>query len=191
MRAAVDGALSVGVGHTLDADLNALAAGGGPVPKCAVLINSSLVENWPKAILTAYQGTRSVEPVREAVFGTRIRLAIFPVLIDRVELAEPPRGLCFGIGDLGTIDLRAIEGDGIGHPMGEFPPARASSDTFGRFARFLRDGERDVLNVGGTGDALVPALSRAHGLAESQWISSAQFALQMINAPQAQTFSRP
>ncbi|MFD4133549.1 hypothetical protein [Streptomyces goshikiensis] len=181
VRAAVDGALSVGVGHALDADLNALATGGGPIPKCAVLINSSLVPNWPKTIVTAYRGTNTVEPVREAVFGTEIRLALFPEIIDRFELAEPPRGLCFGIGDVGTIELREITGDRIGHPKGEFPQPAG-------FARFLRPGGQDVLNVDGTGDALLPALSHAHGVAR---ISSAQFALQLINAPQAQTFSRP
>ncbi|MGX1761634.1 hypothetical protein ACWIG5_32785 [Streptomyces lydicus] len=189
VRAAVDGALSVGVGHTLDADLNKLATGGGPVPKCAVLINSSLVPNWPNTIVTAYQGSDAVEPVRDAVFGTEIRLLLYPAVIDRFELAEPPRGLCFGIGDLGTIELRQITGDRIGHPMGEFPPPPPADDS--RFQRFLRLGGKDVLNVDGPGDALVPALSTAHGLTGSLRISSAQFALQMIDAPQAQTFSRP
>ncbi|MFI6448745.1 hypothetical protein [Kitasatospora sp. NPDC050543] len=184
VRAAVDGALSVGVGHALDADLNALATGGGPVPKCAVLINSSLVPNWPNTIVAAYQGTDIVEPVRDAVFGLETRLLLYPEVIDRFELAEPPRGLCFGIGDVGTIELREISGDRIGHPKGEFPQPAG-------FARFLRPGGRDVLNVDGTGDALLPALSGAHGLTGGQRISSAQFALQMINAPQAQTFSRP
>ncbi|MDH6110666.1 hypothetical protein P3T36_003035 [Kitasatospora sp. MAP12-15] len=184
VRAAVDGALSVGVGHALDADLNALATGGGPVPKCAVLVNSSLVPNWPNTIVTAYKGTNVVEPVRDAVFGTQIRLLLYPEVIERFELAEPPRGLCFGIGDVGTIELREITGDRIGYPKGEFPQPAG-------FARFLRPGGRDVLNVDGTGDALVPALSSAHGLTGGQRISSAQFALQMIDAPQAQTFSRP
>ncbi|MFD5887216.1 hypothetical protein ACFWHQ_14735 [Streptomyces sp. NPDC060334] len=181
VRAAVDGALSVGVGHALDADLNALATGGGPIPKCAVLINSSLVPNWPGSIATAYRGTDLLEPARDAVFGLETRLLLYPEVIDRFELAEPPRGLCFGIGDLGTIELREITGDRIGHPMGEFPQPAG-------FARFLRPGGKDVLNVDGTGDALLPALSRTHDVAR---ISSAQFALQMINAPQAQTFSRP
>ncbi|GAA2156897.1 hypothetical protein GCM10009760_58390 [Kitasatospora kazusensis] len=184
VRAAVDGALSVGVGHTLDADLNKLATGGGPVPKCAVLINSSLVPNWPNTIVTAYRGSDMVDPVRDAVFGTETRLLLYPEVIDRFELAEPPRGLCFGIGDVGTIELREISGGRIGHPMGEFPQPAG-------FARFLRPGGRDVLNVHGAGDALVPALSQAHGLTGAQQISSAQFALQMINAPQAKTFSRP
>ncbi|MFF5710636.1 hypothetical protein [Streptomyces sp. NPDC012756] len=188
VRSAVDGALSVGVGHALDADLNALATGGGPVPKCAVLINSSLVPNWPNTIVTAHAGPDVVTPVRDAVYGTEMRLLLYPAVIDRFELAEPPRGLCFGIGDVGTIELREITGDRIGHSKGEFPPAEARSDIFGRFARFLRPGGHDVLNVDGTGDALLPALSQAHGVSR---LSSAQFALQMINAPQAQTFSRP
>ncbi|MFI9274880.1 hypothetical protein ACIGXM_29830 [Kitasatospora sp. NPDC052896] len=182
VRAAVDGALSVGVGHALDADLNQLATTGGPVPACAVLIRSALVPNWPKAIITAYAGTDVVEPLRSDVYGTDVRLLLYPEvngrLIDRLELAEPPRGICFGIGDVGTIELREISGERIGYPKGEFPQPAG-------FGRFLRPGDADVLNVHGTGDALVPALDRAHGAQ----LSSAQFALQMINAPQAQTFS--
>ncbi|MFI1738074.1 hypothetical protein [Streptomyces sioyaensis] len=181
IRAAVDGALSIGVGHALDADLNALATTGGPVPACAVLLHSELVPNWPRTIITAYAGGTPVEPLRSAVYGTDIQLLLYPRLIDRFELAEPPRGICFGIGDVGTIELREISGDRIGYPKGEFPKPAG-------FRRFLRTGGRDVLNVHGSGDALVPALSVAHGVPR---ISSAQFALQLINAPQVQTFSRP
>ncbi|MFI9319265.1 hypothetical protein ACIGXI_05630 [Kitasatospora aureofaciens] len=179
VRAAVDGALSIGVGHALDADLNQLATTGGPVPACAVLIRSALVPNWPQIIVTAYAGTSVVEPLRSAVYGTDVRLLLYSQVIDRFELCEPPRGLCFGIGDVGTIELREISGDRIGHPKGEFPQPAG-------FGRFLRPGGADVLNVYGQGDALVPALARAHGVQE---LASAQFALQMINAPQAQTFS--
>ncbi|MEU1376887.1 hypothetical protein ABZ442_24970 [Streptomyces triculaminicus] len=179
VRAAVDGALSVGVGHALDADLNQLATTGGPVPACAVLLRSDLVPNWPTVIITAYAGQTVVEPLRSAVYGTDIRLLLYPQVIDRFELCEPPRGICFGIGDVGTIELREISGGRIGYPKGEFPQPAG-------FDRFLRPGDADVLNVHGDGDALVPALARAHGVTE---ISSAQFALQMINAPQAQTFS--
>ncbi len=188
VKAAVDGALSVGVGHALDADLNALATGGGPTPKCAVLINSSLVPNWPHIIITAYVGNRAVEPVRDAVFGLGTRLLLYPEVIDRFELAEPPRGLCFGLSDIGTIERREITGDRIGYPMGEFPPPPPADDS--RFKRFLRPDGKDVLNVDGPGDALVPALSTAHGLTGGRRISSAQFALQMIDAPQVQNFSR-
>ncbi|MFE6741599.1 hypothetical protein [Streptomyces tubercidicus] len=181
IRAAVDGALSIGVGHALDADLNALATRGGPVPACAVLLHSQLVPNWPRTIITAYANGTAVEPLRSAVYGTEIQLLLYPRLIDRFELAEPPRGICFGIGDVGTVELREISGDRIGYPKGEFPRPAG-------FGRFLRPGRHDVLNVDGSGDALVPALSQAHGVPR---ISSAQFALQLINAPQVKTFSRP
>lgn len=177
----MDGALSIGVGHALDADLNALATRGGPVPACAVLLHSQLVPNWPRTIITAYANGTAVEPLRSALYGTEIQLLFYPRLIDRFELAEPPRGICFGIGDVGTIELREISGDRIGYPKGEFPRPAG-------FGRFLRPGKHDVLNVDGSGDALVPALSQAHGVPR---ISSAQFALQLINAPQVQTFSRP
>ncbi|WP_197084690.1 hypothetical protein [Saccharothrix sp. ST-888] len=195
VRAAVDGALSIGVGHALDADLNQLATTGGPVPACAVLIRSDLVPNWPQAIVTAYADTTVIEPLRSTVYGTDIRLLLYPQVIDRFELAEPPRGICFGIGEVGTLQLRRISGDRIGYPVegaaGEFPPEN-SFDRFDRFRRFLRPNDPDnptdpdVLNVYGPGDPLVPALSQAHDV---QQLSSAQFALQMINAPQAQTFS--
>ncbi|MEU9472201.1 hypothetical protein AB0D78_37495 [Streptomyces avermitilis] len=198
VRAAVDGALSVGVGHALDADLNILATSGGPVPACAVLVNSSLVPNWPKTIITAWAGRRVVEPVRDVIFGTDIRMLLYPEVIDRFELAEPPRGLCFGLSDIGTIELRKITADedgGIGFPLGEFPDLDPSPSATpdGRFARFLRPGDHDVLNVDGPGDSLITALSAAHNppLQGSQRITSAQFALQMIDAPQAQTFTRP
>ncbi|WP_405843148.1 hypothetical protein OG528_31940 [Streptomyces platensis] len=183
IRAAVDGALSIGVGHALDADLNNLATSGGPLPACAVLLHSELVPNWPKTVITAYAGAGAVEPLRTAVYGTSIQLLLYPRLIDRFELAEPPRGICFGIGDVGTIELREISGDRIGYPKHEEFPDPAG------FQRFLRPGGRDVLNVDdGSDSALVRALSEAHG---GQRISSAQFALQMINAPQVQSFSRP
>jgi hypothetical protein len=181
VRAAVDGALSVGVGHALDADLNALATEGGPVPACGVLVRSELIPNWPHTLFNGYVGDTAVAPLRSAVYGIDTRLLLFPRVIDRLELAEPPRGICFGIGDEGTIELREISGDRIGHPRGDFPRS-------GGFSRFLRPGGSDVLNVHGTGDALVPALSSELDVTE---ISSAQFALQMINAPQVQTFSRP
>lgn len=184
VRAAVDGALSVGVGHALDADLNELAAETATPPPCAVLLRSDLVPNWPKIIMAASCDGESVEPVRRAVYGDDVLLMLYPQVIDTFTLAEPPQGLHFGFSDIGTIELRQITGTDIGAPMGEFPADPADD----RFARFLRPGGRDVLNVAGPGNALLPALGSAHDDAE---LSSAQFALQMIKAPQLQEFVRP
>ncbi len=122
VRAAVDGALSVGVGHAQDADLNELAAGIDDPPKSGALIRSDLIPGWPDTIITAFQGEDTVEPVRQALFGSDVLMLLYPKVIDAFTLAEPPQGLYFGIGDVGTIELRKLTGD-IGYPAGEFPDA--------------------------------------------------------------------
>ncbi len=185
-RAAVDGALSVGVGHALDADLNTLAADvQDDTAACGVLIRSDLIPNWPKTITTAFRGNTAVEPVRKTVYGTDVMLLLYPRIIDTFTLAEPPQGLMFGIGDVGTIEtsgiergtieLRKLTAPDIGSPMGDFPTPPG-------FGRFLRPAG-DVLDIAGK---LAPELARAHGRTS---LSPAQFALQMIKAPQLQTFS--
>ncbi|MEW1658673.1 hypothetical protein [Streptomyces sp. NPDC093707] len=78
VRAAVDGALSVGVGHALDADLNALAAEVAAPPPCALLMRSDLVPHWPKIIMTAFLGERVVEPVRRMVYGHDVLMLLYP-----------------------------------------------------------------------------------------------------------------
>ncbi|MEW1658674.1 hypothetical protein [Streptomyces sp. NPDC093707] len=66
-------------------------------------------------------------------------------MIDTFTLAEPPQGLHFGFSDIGTVELRQISGPEVGAPLGEFP----EEPTDDRFARFLRPGGHDVLNVAG------------------------------------------
>ncbi|MFJ7280709.1 hypothetical protein [Kitasatospora sp. NPDC098663] len=177
IRAAVDGALSVGVGHTLDADLNTLAATVPASPACAVLIRSELIPHWPRTIISAFNGDDVVEPVHRLRYGSDVLLLLYPRGIDTFALAEPPQGLHFGISDNGTIEMRHLSGD-IGYPKGDFPTPPG-------FACFLRPGGRDVLNIAGK---LAPELATAHQLPS---LTPAQFALQMIKAPQLQTFARP
>ncbi|MFG2116710.1 hypothetical protein ACGFRB_29425 [Streptomyces sp. NPDC048718] len=186
IRAAVDGALSVGVGHALDADLNALASGIQDPPASGVLVRSELIPHWPRTLYTGFRGEDTVDPVRRAQFGSDVLLLLYPQVIDTFAIAEPPQGLHFGIGDVGTVELRRLSGD-IGYPMGEFP------DDDGGFGRFLRSetngsagsDSTDVLDIAGK---LLPELAAAHQLPA---LSPAQFALQMIKAPQLQTFARP
>ncbi|QDO46966.1 hypothetical protein FNV62_55050 [Streptomyces sp. RLB3-17] len=184
VQATTDGALSVGVGHTLDADLNELARGVRPAPACGVLLHSDLVEGWPDTIYTAFRDNRPVTPARTAQVGSHVMMMLYPKVIDTFTAAEPPQGIHFGFGDLGTIELRKITRPDIGASMRDFPDAPGDD----RFSRFLRPGDHDVLNIAGTGDPLLPALAQAHDVAA---LSSAQFALQMVKAPQLQTFARP
>ncbi|MGM1058405.1 hypothetical protein [Saccharothrix sp. Mg75] len=176
ISAAVHGALSVGVGHALDADLNNLAARVRDAPACGVLLRSRLVPNWPKTVIAGFRGDTELEPVRRAVYGTDVLLLLYPRVIDTFALAEPPQGLHFGIGLGGTIELRKLTPPDIGTPMDDFPDPPG-------FGRFLRPAG-DVLDIA---DKLAPALAAAHG---RDGLSPAQFALQMIKAPQSQTFDR-
>ncbi|MET9216996.1 MULTISPECIES: hypothetical protein [unclassified Nocardia] len=174
-RAAVDGALSVGVAHALDEDLNELAAAVADPPACGVLIRSMLVPHWPRTLYTAFRGEEVLEPLRRATFGSNVLMLLYPDTLDTFTIAEPPQGIHFGIGDLGTIDLRALSGV-VGEYLEEFPDPPG-------FGAFLRP-SHDVLDVEGT---LMPALAAAH---ELPTLSPAQFALQMFKAPQLQTFAR-
>ncbi|MEV0032675.1 hypothetical protein [Nocardia sp. NPDC050793] len=177
LRAAVDGALSVGVGHALDADLNTLALEVSATPACGVLIRSALVPNWPRTIYSAFRGEQQIAPSRQANFGNGVLLLLYPEVIDTFTIAEPPQGLYFGVGDVGTIQMRWLTGN-IGSPIddGEFPEPAG-------FGRFLRP-SGDVLDIE---NKLLPELAAAHGMST---LSPAQFALQMIRAPQIQTFDR-
>ncbi|WP_019927402.1 hypothetical protein [Nocardia sp. BMG111209] len=175
VRAAVDGALSVGVGHALDSDLNELAAALPDLPACGVLIRSILVPQWPRTLYSAFHGEEQMQPLRTATFGSNVLMLLYPGTLDTFTIAEPPQGLHFGVGDLGTIDLRALDGV-VGEYLREFPDPPG-------FGRFLRS-SHDVLDVAGT---LLPALAAEHRISA---LSPAQFALQMLKAPQLQTFDR-
>ncbi|MEU7501204.1 hypothetical protein AB0B52_29795 [Streptomyces griseofuscus] len=179
IHAAVDGALSVGVGHTLDADLNDLAREMRDVPQpvSGVLIRSEIVSHWPQTVITAFAGDHVVKPMRQQILGDDLMILLYTEVIDRFTLAEPPQGLHFGLnGD--STELRSIVPP-VGQAIGDFPPDG------GGYGQFLRPGGHDVLDIEGR---LAPALAECHGVGE---LSSAQFALQLVKAPLLQEFTRP
>ncbi|MFE3523372.1 hypothetical protein ACFXOD_17505 [Streptomyces sp. NPDC059161] len=177
-QAAVDGALSVGEGHALDADLNDLARElrGGPQFACGVLIRSELLVNWPEATCTAFGQDSEIAPAQRRDLGDDLRLLLYPQVIDRFALGEPAQGLHFGLSFNGTTELRSIVPP-VGQALGDFP-----ADGSG-YRRFLRPGGHDVLDIE---HRLAPALAAALSVGE---LSSAQFALQVVKAPLAQEFT--
>ncbi|MFD9389893.1 hypothetical protein ACFWBB_03845 [Streptomyces sp. NPDC060000] len=176
IHAAIDGALSVGVGHALDADLNSLAREmrGTPQPASGVLIRSELVPHWPHIIITAFSQGHVIQPLRQQILGEDLLILLYDEVVDRLTLAEPPQGLHFGLNNDGT-ELRSIVPP-VGQGLEEFP-----SDGSG-YGQFLRPGGHDVLDIK---NRLAPALAAAHGVPE---LTSAQFALQMVKAPLLQDF---
>ncbi|MFW5418434.1 hypothetical protein J0910_17635 [Nocardiopsis sp. CNT-189] len=189
VRAAVDGALSVGVGHVLDAALNELAAEDAAVPASAVLVRSELVPNWPDTVYTGELGGEAVEPVRTAHVGEDIAVFLFDEVIDAFHIAEPPQGLHFGISSRGQLTLRNLDPDQgeVGEQVDLFPE---ETHAFGRFLRNPSDAEHgaDVLAVAEGDDPVAAAVAAELG---RDALTPAEFALQMINAPELQRFLRP
>ncbi|MEU4746983.1 hypothetical protein AB0G02_41900, partial [Actinosynnema sp. NPDC023658] len=175
--AAVDGALSVGVGHALDADLNDLAREIRGVSQfvSGVMIRSELVPGWPQTIITAFSKGKEIQPLRKQILGEDLLILLYTDVLDRFTLAEPPQGLHFGLSDNNTTELRSIISP-VGKALGDFP-----RDGSG-YQQFLRSGRDDVLDIQ---KRLAPALAAAHSVSE---LSSAQFALQMVKAPLLQQF---
>ncbi|MEV2279111.1 hypothetical protein AB0I72_26360 [Nocardiopsis sp. NPDC049922] len=190
VRAAVDGALSVGVGHQLDATLNELAADGAAVPASAVLIRSELIPHWPDTLYTAHDGAGDVvEPLRRADVGEDIGVFLYPRPIEAFAIAEPPQGLHFGVSSRGQLTLRNLDPDqgDVGAELGPFPE---EAHAFARFLRHPSDAAlgADVVAVTEGDEPLAPAVAAALGLAA---LTPAQFALEMVNAPELQRFTRP
>lgn len=177
IQAAVDGALSVGVGHALDSDLNDLAREIRGIKQLAsgVLIRSELLANWPDAILTAFAQGHEIASVRQQSFGEDLRILLYTEVVDRFALGEPSQGLHFGLSFNNTTELRSIVAP-VGQALGDFP-----ADGSG-YGQFLRPGGHDVLDIE---NRLAPALAGA--LSEPE-LSSAQFALQLVKAPLLQQF---
>ncbi|WP_201260936.1 hypothetical protein [Embleya scabrispora] len=179
LHAVVDGALSVGIGHALDADLNDLARQMRAItqPRSGILMRSRLIPQWPGTLYTCYHGDTEIQPIHIETIDEDLVLRLFDVVVDGFAMGEPPQGLLFGIGDDGATPLRSIVPP-IGDPRGQFPDE-------GDYGQFLRDNDQDVLDIE---HKLGPALAEVHGVAR---LGSAQLALQLIKAPQLQKILRP
>ncbi|MFD9072943.1 hypothetical protein [Streptomyces lasiicapitis] len=182
IRAAVDGALSVGEGHALDADLNDLARDLRSMPQFSsgVVIRSELLTNWPDLQLTAFAQNRAIAPIQVRDLGEDLRMLLYEQVVDRFAIGEPPQGLHFGLSFNHTTELRSIVRP-VGAALGDFP--RDGSD----YGQFLRtDGHGDGYDVLDIEHRLAPALAAALRVGE---LSSAQFALQLVKAPLLQEFT--
>ncbi|WP_431887885.1 hypothetical protein [Nocardiopsis alba] len=190
IRAAVDGALSVGVGHVLDSALNELAAEGAVSAAAAVLVRSEVVPNWPDTLYTAHRGDEEVQEVRRAQVGEDILLFLYPTVVDAFAITEPPQGLCFGLDSLGQLTPRNLDPDRgeVGVELGDPFPLEAHD--FDRFLRNPSDAAfgADVIAVTEGDEPLVPALAE---VVEADGLTPAQFALQMVDTPESQRFLRP
>ncbi|MEU3232786.1 hypothetical protein [Nocardiopsis alba] len=190
IRAAVDGALSVGVGHVLDSALNELAAEGTVSAASAVLVRSEVVPNWPDTLYTAHREGEEVTEVRRARVGEDLLLFLYPEVVDAFAITEPPQGLHFGLDSLGQLTARNLDPERgeVGAELDD--PFPRETHAFDRFLRNPTDAAlgADVIAVTEGPEPLVPALAEAVGVDD---LTPARFALQMVDTPESQRFVRP
>jgi hypothetical protein len=113
-----------------------------------------------------------------------IMICIFPDIPDSVLIAEPQQGLCFGIEDNDVINLRLLANP-PGQPTGNLFPAT------GGFSAFYRSTSGNignyVLNINDGTNSVVQTLQLPAYL--NTTIGPAQFALEMVKAPEEISFT--
>ncbi|OON76199.1 hypothetical protein [Streptomyces tsukubensis] len=187
-----DGAVSVGIGTTLDASLTdelrktLLAHPGTPVT--GLLMRSRLVEACPDIVIEATTGPAE-KPVRLVALRREMAgdllMMLFAGVPDTISLQEPDHGIHFGAkGDWEELSwsLRALKGDGS-QPVGRPLTASVALDPA---TQLRRDGAGDVLHLCGGTPGLVAALSTElikQKQLDKGLLSPGQLGLQLTRSP--------
>jgi hypothetical protein len=169
-----------------------LTAAVAPAPVAGVLIRSQLVSGWPTMVVTPTAGGNPVKVLRDDTLAANVRMVLFNAVPDKLVLSEPYQGLRFGIEDNG-IALRGLAAAGaIGAQVqGIFLPKTGGAPAFLQAytvpAQAGSPSYAGVLNVSGLAADLTTALQGA-GAAPPKGFGAGEFATQMVEAPEAQTF---
>ncbi|MEH6374003.1 hypothetical protein V7793_06590 [Streptomyces sp. KLMMK] len=184
LDALLDGARSLdrhpGADATTDAELDDLLDGQGSVPAAGLLLRSALVPGWPtlRVEARAASGTTPVTVIRREPLGGDVLLMLFDRMPDRLTISEPHQGLHFGVDDQGNVALRSLAPGEVGRPLGRSVPV----------------GTDPALTVTTPAGARVLDIGRlAARLAEDvkprSPLSPAEFAVQLVRAPEQLTLS--
>ncbi|MDX6612705.1 MAG: hypothetical protein QOD75_1891 [Blastocatellia bacterium] len=152
------------------------------------LLRSAAVSGWPGLEVKAYADDTDQNPIpllRMDRVAPDIMVCIFSGVPARVSINEPSEGLHFGIEDDDDITLRGV---GYGNYQAGFPlnspPVQATYrlDSKGQKTR--------VVDVYQTQAHLQAALIHQGALAAQQTLGPADFAIQMVDAPEQQSFEQ-
>ncbi|MGW2364570.1 hypothetical protein ACWCZ5_03150 [Streptomyces sp. NPDC001667] len=184
LQALLDGARSLdrhpGADAATDAELDDLLDGQGPVPAAGLLLRSALVPGWPtlRVEARADSGTVPVEVVRSEALGADVLLMLFEKMPDRLTISEPHQGLHFGVDDEGNVALRSLASGEVGRLLGRSVPVGADP----ALTVTTPAGAR-VLDVGRLAARL------AEDVRPESPLSPAEFAVQLVRAPEQLTLS--
>jgi|JI10StandDraft_1071094.scaffolds.fasta_scaffold02843_3 hypothetical protein len=106
LHGTADRAIQAALAPWLAAQVAAARATAPPV--AAVLIRSQMITAWPGLVITASAAGAPVAVVRDDVLAPGVRLVLFAAVPDTVSLAQPYRGLRFGVEDGGQLAPRVV-----------------------------------------------------------------------------------
>jgi hypothetical protein len=168
---------------------NAANAGAGSarIKMGGMLIRSELVSSWPTLVVAATLSGRPVDLPRNDCPSKNVRLCLFDGIPDTVSLAEPYQGLLFGVEDNG-IAPRYVSGAAaqIGAQIQNAPavPPKGYSAFLTMYCRSASGG---VIQI----EKLASDLGDAAGVKVGSGFGAGDFAIQMVQAPEQQSFLPP
>lgn len=199
------GALSIGIKHSTDVLLHSMIRPAGPVrevhktlaehenivkgmsafiaPKSGILIRSALISGWPGLEVTAQKNGAPLEVLRKEKMSADVLMCLFSGIPDTVTLGMPKQGLCFGLEDDNTIQLRSLTGT-VGEPLGQNITMQEDSPAFLRPLNGSVGGQ--VLNIN-TSPATGNILQLLYKVLNST-LSPAGFAIQMVKGAEQISF---
>jgi hypothetical protein len=148
-------------------------------PLTGFILRSPVVAGWRGLEISAYQGKTQLVPLRLEQLSGDVMLGIFNGALDSLVIREPKEALHFGLSSPTTFSrvLRDLD-TGAGMPDKRVPPdriLRTPETRVLRVAKLARDIERELVKL---------------GQLKGRAISSAEFAVQMIEAACELTFTR-
>lgn len=205
----VDGALSIGVQSFKDASLNQVMKGvinnavtkktkalrkkllGTPVEDSeadskketmsGLLIRSAVVSGWPGLVIKGYKKKKELKIIRMDRLSSNVLLCLFLDIPDTITISEPQQGLRFGVEDNKEITLRSLS-DPVGKPLaGKTFPFKKEC-----FRSTVNGVGGSVLNINGGSTGVIQTMQQTQYL--GQPIGPADFAIQMVNAPEQLSF---
>ncbi|MCW3055600.1 MAG: hypothetical protein JWN14_4770, partial [Chthonomonadales bacterium] len=166
---------------------DAAPADTGRIQRTGMLIHSELVSSWPALVVAATLLGRPVNLSRNDCPSKSVRLCLFDGIPDTVSLAEPYQGLLFGVEDNG-IAPRHVSGTAaqIGAQIQKVPPVPpVPPNGYSAFLTlYCRSAVGGVIRI----EKLASDLGDATGVKVGAGFGAGDFAIQMVQSPEQQSF---
>ena len=159
-------------------------AGSGRIKMSGMLIRSELVSSCPALVIAATLSGNPIDLPRNDCPSKNVRLCLFDGIPDTVSLAEPYQGLLFGVEDNGIVP-RYVSGTAlqIGAQIQNVPPVPPQG--YSAFlTTYCRSTGGGVIQI----EKLASALADVTGVKVGSGFGAGDFAIQMVQAPEQQSF---